>query len=196
MEPSVLLPQELGNSYTASMYTGLLSLIHNWHKPKPGAQIDTEAAAKGKNVLMFSYGSGLAATMFSFKIMGNTGHIAAAANLEERLEERKFMSPQEFTDVLNDRETKYGKFDWKPSGDTSSLFPGTYYLKEVDAHGRRKYARVPVSPFRKTINYGDSAFHSRNIKGRAFSTSATARRALSTYAPRAVSQAMRLIKAL
>ena len=50
VEPSVLLPQELGNSYTASMYTGLLSLIHNWHKPKQGAQIDTEASTKGKQV--------------------------------------------------------------------------------------------------------------------------------------------------
>eukprot|EP00285_Hemiselmis_virescens_P017387 CAMPEP_0173392420 /NCGR_PEP_ID=MMETSP1356-20130122/19527_1 /TAXON_ID=77927 ORGANISM="Hemiselmis virescens, Strain PCC157" /NCGR_SAMPLE_ID=MMETSP1356 /ASSEMBLY_ACC=CAM_ASM_000847 /LENGTH=492 /DNA_ID=CAMNT_0014350211 /DNA_START=73 /DNA_END=1547 /DNA_ORIENTATION=- len=162
VEPSVLLPQELGNSYTASMYTGLLSLIHNWHKPKPmGAQVDTEAQSIGKKVLMFSYGSGLAATLFSFSITGPTGHIAAAANLEERLEERKFLSPQEFTTTLTDRETKYGKFDWSPSSDTTALFPGTYYLKQVDAHGRRSYARVPVSPFRRTINYGASAFHSR-----------------------------------
>ena len=31
IEPSTLLPRELGNSYTASCYTGLLSLISSWH---------------------------------------------------------------------------------------------------------------------------------------------------------------------
>ena len=71
--------KELGNSYTASMYTGLLSLIHNWHKPKAGAQVDTEEQAKGKRVLMFSYGSGLAATLYSIQVAGATGHIAQAA---------------------------------------------------------------------------------------------------------------------
>ncbi|EKX44618.1 hydroxymethylglutaryl-CoA synthase [Guillardia theta CCMP2712] len=149
VEPSVLLPQELGNSYTASMYTGLLSLIHNWHKPKAGAQVDTEEQAKGKRVLMFSYGSGLAATLYSIQVAGATGHIAQAANLEERLKERKFVSPQEFTETLKDRETKYGKFDWSPEGDPSELFPGTYRLTKVDKHGRRSYERVPVSPFRE-----------------------------------------------
>uniref|UniRef100_A0A7S0DYV6 Hydroxymethylglutaryl-CoA synthase n=1 Tax=Hanusia phi TaxID=3032 RepID=A0A7S0DYV6_9CRYP len=161
VEPSVLLPQELGNSYTASMYTGLLSLIHNWHKPKPGAQVDTEEQAKGKRVLMFSYGSGLAATLYSIQVAGATGHIAQAANLEERLKERKFVSPQEFTETLKDRETKYGKFDWEPEGDPSELFPGTYRLARVDKHGRRSYERVPVSPFRTTINFGKQAIHSR-----------------------------------
>mmetsp|Transcript_21931 Transcript_21931/g.53994 ORF Transcript_21931/g.53994 Transcript_21931/m.53994 type:complete len:527 (+) Transcript_21931:86-1666(+) len=168
VEPTVLLPQELGNSYTASMYTGLLSLIHNWHKPKAGAQVDTEKATRNKKVLMFSYGSGLAATMYYLKIQGNTGHIAAAANLSERLEERKQVSPEEFSRILKDRETKYGKFDWSPSSDKSELFPGTYYLKQVDSHGRRSYARVPVSPFRTTINFGYQAFHAS--KSRAFST--------------------------
>ena len=54
---------------------------------------------------MFSYGSGLAATMFSFKILGPTGHIAQAANLDERLEERKFLSPQ----VETPHEAQIGK---------------------------------------------------------------------------------------
>eukprot|EP00286_Rhodomonas_abbreviata_P009951 CAMPEP_0181317862 /NCGR_PEP_ID=MMETSP1101-20121128/16696_1 /TAXON_ID=46948 /ORGANISM="Rhodomonas abbreviata, Strain Caron Lab Isolate" /LENGTH=522 /DNA_ID=CAMNT_0023425287 /DNA_START=31 /DNA_END=1596 /DNA_ORIENTATION=- len=173
VQPSVMLPQELGNSYTASMYTGLLSLIHSWHSlPKDGpglaVRTDTDTATHNKKVLMFSYGSGLAATMFYFKITGRTSYIAQAANLEERLEERVFVAPEEFAKTLADRETKYGKFDWTPDTDPeSTLFPGTYYLKHVDSHGRRSYDRVPVSPHRTTINYGSKAMHSRmGIAGR------------------------------
>ena len=94
VEPSVFLPQELGNSYTASMYTGLLSLLHSWHKARPGAQVDTDENAKGKTVLLFSYGSGLASTLFTIKCVGPTGHVAQAANLTQRLESRKFVTPQ------------------------------------------------------------------------------------------------------
>jgi len=48
VEPSTLLPMQLGNSYTASMYTGLASLIHAWHRPRAGAQIDTDKETMGK----------------------------------------------------------------------------------------------------------------------------------------------------
>ena len=161
VEPSVFLPQELGNSYTASMYTGLLSLLHAWHQPRPGAQVDTDEMAKGKTVLLFSYGSGLAATMFTVKCVGPTGHIAQATNLVERLGARKFTSPEEFNKTLADRETKYGAFDWSPSSDASQLYPGTYHLAKVDEHGRRSYKRTPVSPSSVSINYGRQAFHAR-----------------------------------
>jgi hydroxymethylglutaryl-CoA synthase len=46
VEPSLLLPRELGNSYTASLYTGLQSLI---------AQ-KTDQELKNKRLFMFSYG--------------------------------------------------------------------------------------------------------------------------------------------
>lgn len=170
VQPSVKLPMELGNSYTASMYTGLLSLIHAWHTPNkdaPARGSDTDTITQGKKVLMFSYGSGLAATMYMISVQGPTSYIAKAANLEERLMERVFHTPEEFSAVLKDRETKYGKFDWSPTSDQKELFPGTYYLASVDEHGRRKYARTPVSPFRTTINYGSAAMHARMARGSA-----------------------------
>jgi hypothetical protein len=182
VEPSAFLPQELGNSYTASMYTGLLSLINAWHKPRPGAQVDTDAMAKGKRVLLFSYGSGLASTLFSIKCVGLTGHIAQAANLQERLDSRVFVSPLEFNRVLSDRETKYGKFDWAPESDPAQLYPGTYHLAKVDGHGRRSYKRVPVSPSRVSINYGRQAFHGRMPGARPLHSFAT--RSLRTPAGR------------
>lgn len=35
---------------------------------------------------------------------------------------------------------------YKPVGDASSLFPGTWFLTEVDDKHRRKYERVPLQP--------------------------------------------------
>ncbi|KAJ1493811.1 hydroxymethylglutaryl-coenzyme A synthase C terminal-domain-containing protein, partial [Baffinella frigidus] len=200
VEPSTLLPMQLGNSYTASMYTGLASLIHAWHKPRTGAQVDTDKETMGKKILMFSYGSGLASTLFSMKVMGPTGHIAQAGNLDERLEERKFVTPEEFTATLLDREKKYGQFGWSPDSDKKELFPGTYlkwspdsdkkelfpgtyYLKQVDEHGRRTYDRVALSPFRNTINYGQKAFHARMPTPSA--------RSMHTAAPRVAAAAAR-----
>jgi hydroxymethylglutaryl-CoA synthase len=47
------LAKNLGNIYTGSLYNGLLSLI-----------CDDTIDLSGKKILMFSYGSGCAASMF------------------------------------------------------------------------------------------------------------------------------------
>ena len=52
-ERSLLLAKQLGNIYTGSLYNGLLSLI-----------CDESIDLTDKKVLMFSYGSGCAASMF------------------------------------------------------------------------------------------------------------------------------------
>ena len=52
--------EECGNSYCGSLYAGLLSLIQNKAEVLPN-----------KRVLMFSYGSGLAATQFSINVKGD-----------------------------------------------------------------------------------------------------------------------------
>ena len=52
-ERSLYLAKRLGNIYTGSLYNGLLSLI-----------CDKAIDLSGKKVLMFSYGSGCAASMF------------------------------------------------------------------------------------------------------------------------------------
>ena len=59
-ERSLLLAKQLGNIYTGSLYNGLLSLI-----------CDESIDLTGKKVLMFSYGSGCAASMFVLKINGD-----------------------------------------------------------------------------------------------------------------------------
>ncbi|KAK3039222.1 hypothetical protein RJ639_027926, partial [Escallonia herrerae] len=56
-KPSTLIPKQVGNMYTASLYAAFASLLHNEH-----------SSLTGKRVIMFSYGSGLTATMFSFQL--------------------------------------------------------------------------------------------------------------------------------
>jgi len=52
-ERSLLLAKMLGNIYTGSLYNGLISLV-----------CDDRIDLGGKNILLFSYGSGCAASMF------------------------------------------------------------------------------------------------------------------------------------
>ncbi len=66
----------------------------------------------GKRALLFSYGSGLAAAMFSLKLRDFTGLKRICDSLEsakKRLAQRLQVSPQEFTDALNLREDLLGK---------------------------------------------------------------------------------------
>jgi len=59
-ERSLKLATMLGNIYTGSLYNGLISLI-----------CDKTINLSGKRVMLFSYGSGCAASMFSVKFKSN-----------------------------------------------------------------------------------------------------------------------------
>jgi hydroxymethylglutaryl-CoA synthase len=67
-ERSLILAKRLGNIYTGSLYNGLLSLI-----------CDTSINLVGKTILMFSYGSGCAASMFVLRVNGDYSKMQAAA---------------------------------------------------------------------------------------------------------------------
>ena len=56
-ERGLHLAKQLGNIYTGSLYNGLLSLI-----------CDETIDLTGKKILMFSYGSGCAASMFVLRV--------------------------------------------------------------------------------------------------------------------------------
>jgi hydroxymethylglutaryl-CoA synthase len=63
-ERSLLLAKKLGNIYTGSLYNGLLSLI-----------CDETIDLKNKKVMLFSYGSGCAASMFFVRFVGDYSKI-------------------------------------------------------------------------------------------------------------------------
>ncbi|KAK2974529.1 hypothetical protein RJ640_002434, partial [Escallonia rubra] len=135
VQPTTLIPKQVGNMYTASLYAAFASLIHNKH-----------STLTGNRVIMFSYGSGSTATMFSFRMREGQhpftlSNIAKVMNVEEKLELRQEFPPEQFIESLKLMEHRYGGKDYVTSKDTTLLAPGTYYLTEVDSKYRRFYAR-------------------------------------------------------
>ena len=153
--PSTLLPQQLGNMYTASLYAGLLSLL------------TSDAPLVGKRLLCFSYGSGLASSMFSMHAPervaaspltaelsgrkgGEGGEVETAAvlvalkervGLQARLQARVQRTPAEFEAMMEKREKLHALSQFTPSDPIDDLAEGTWYLVEKDAASRRQYKR-------------------------------------------------------
>jgi len=128
--PGTFLARNIGNSYTASLYGNLACLIS-----EKGNEL------LNKRIVLFSYGSGLASSMFSLKVVGSVEDIAKKLYLRERLSSRIWMNPEDFTKTLQLREERYGKLNYSPLHSIDSLLPGTFYLEQVDSLGCRKYNR-------------------------------------------------------
>ena len=77
VEPSMMLARQYGNSYTASIYACLASLLAR-----------TELR-DGARLLLYSYGSGYICSLFSLRSRGSVG----VPPLEQRLSERIFVKP-------------------------------------------------------------------------------------------------------
>lgn len=78
--------------YTASVYSLLTSIISGI----------SSATLLGKRIGVFSYGSGLAASVFSIKVVGDVSHIAKALNLKQLLDDRIKVSPEEHEQVMSE----------------------------------------------------------------------------------------------
>nr|AGT15963.1 hypothetical protein SHCRBa_160_F01_R_360 [Saccharum hybrid cultivar R570] len=133
VQPSTLLPKQIGNMYTASLYAALASVIYNKHN-----------SLAGQRIIMFSYGSGLTSTLFSLRLHEgqhpfSLGNIASMLDVTAKLDSRHVMSPEKFVETLKLMEHRYGAKDFKTSQDTSLLPPGTFYLTKVDSMYRRFY---------------------------------------------------------
>lgn len=118
VQPSTLIPKQVGNMYTASIYAAFASLLHNKHSTlviilyffsfqffgsiNNAHKYENSLFLSffiflflqaGQRVILFSYGSGLAATMFSLRL--NEGqhpfslsNIATVMNVSEKLKSR------------------------------------------------------------------------------------------------------------
>lgn len=87
--PGTLAARMVGNMYTASVYSSLASIISKTDEP----------LLPGQRIGVFSYGSGLAASFFSFKVTGDVSPMAEALNLHEILEQRVKIEPQVYDEV-------------------------------------------------------------------------------------------------
>ncbi|XP_076067054.1 hydroxymethylglutaryl-CoA synthase isoform X4 [Oratosquilla oratoria] len=105
-KPSLLVATQVGNMYTPSLYGSLAGLISS----------HTVSSLAGKKIGLFSYGSGLAATMFSIKVSTDTSPgmplaklVTSMANLRDRLESRVKVNPQAFAQIMQLREDTHHK---------------------------------------------------------------------------------------
>ena len=89
VKPSNLAAKMCGNMYTASLYSGLVSLL---------SDVAPEDLF-GKTVGMFSYGSGLASTLFSLKVVGDTSEMRSNLDLSHRLDTRRVVAPEVYEEV-------------------------------------------------------------------------------------------------
>ncbi|KAH6818186.1 hydroxymethylglutaryl-CoA synthase / HMG-CoA synthase / 3-hydroxy-3-methylglutaryl coenzyme A synthase [Perilla frutescens var. frutescens] len=139
VKPSTLIPKQVGNMYTASLYAAFASLIHN-----------KSSTLAGQRVILFSYGSGLTATMFSLRFTEgehpfNLSNIVSVMNVSEKLKSRHELPPEKFVELMKLMEHRYGGKDFVTNKDCSLLAPGSYYLTEVDSKYRRFYAKKAIA---------------------------------------------------
>ena len=139
-KPSLFIANQVGNMYTPSVYSGLVSLLIS----KP-----IEALA-GNKVGVFSYGSGLASSMYSLSVSNDISEgselrkiIKNLEYVKTQLEARQRLSPEEYTRILDVREKNCHAVSYEPKESVENMFPGTYYLTKVDDLNRRTYKRVP-----------------------------------------------------
>lgn len=137
-EPSLHVARNVGNMYTPSLYGGLVSYLCS-KSPKQ---------LIGKKFALFSYGSGLASTMYSINICNDMTAGSKLQNLInslkdclELLDKRVAVEPKEYERILDVRTKNYHTAPYKPSGSIDALFPGTYYLVEIDEKRKRTYER-------------------------------------------------------
>ncbi|XP_047158258.1 hydroxymethylglutaryl-CoA synthase-like [Vigna umbellata] len=135
VQPTTLIPKQVGNMYTASLYAAFISLIHNKH-----------STLDNKRVILFSYGSGLTSTMFSLQLREgqspfSLSNIVKVMDVAGKLKSRHEFSPEKFVETMKLMECRYGAKEFVTSKDTSLLSPGTFYLSEVDSMYRRFYAK-------------------------------------------------------
>ncbi|KAF7233482.1 hypothetical protein EG68_08280 [Paragonimus skrjabini miyazakii] len=148
VEPGLVFARQVGNMYTASLYTCLASLLLS----------APESRLRGRRVLLYSYGSGLASAMFSLRIHqtrslsglcystdSETSKDGRTVNpiFKRLLTQRTRLDMATFEKILADRNTLHNTAPFKPTHRPEGLFPGSYFLDDVDEQHRRFVSSHP-----------------------------------------------------
>ncbi|KAF1315533.1 Hydroxymethylglutaryl-coa synthase, partial [Globisporangium splendens] len=135
--PSCTTSKQVGNCYTGAVYINLATLVN---------AVSTQLV--DKKILLFSYGSGSIASMFSIRGRVPTSskfsieRMAEVLDIPERLAARKQISAEEYSAYMDIRQRVYGLRNITPTQSIATLAPGTFYLKSIDARFHRTYART------------------------------------------------------
>jgi hypothetical protein len=124
---SLRLATRIGPQHTVAVYTNLTSLMI--HKGAKGAMV-------GKTINVFSYGSGAASTMFRLRVSRMPGIVH---DMHEKLDQRNYVDAAVFDSIMDEYAETYGRTGWTARVRNGPQPAGAYYLKGVDAHGRRSY---------------------------------------------------------
>ena len=130
----------LGNIYTGSLYNGLISLL-----------CDKTIDLSDKKVMLFSYGSGCAASMFFVHVKkGYQQHpLRLNAEFQERLDQRVKLSPEEYDQWMAHRESLFGIRDYEPTvSDNFSCVCSTFFhpLTQSFLHFRARSTTCSPAP--------------------------------------------------
>lgn len=128
VQPSLYISKRVGNIYTGSLYSCLYSLL-----------CKKEKEISGKNILLFSYGSGLCATMLQAKVISNPLTSEQPIQLEKFFEGRIKFSAEDYSKIMKEKEIRYGNWKGKINTDLNMLSDHTFYLEEIDEKWRRFY---------------------------------------------------------
>ena len=191
LEHANYLSQQVGNTYTASVFVGLASLIC----------FNNKSFSVGQTICVFSYGSGAIATMYGLRIRDviRVRDISAKLNLVERLNRREFVHPSELDIAMEVRKQMHHrttpKYQPMYSSVIDRLYPGTYYLVDIDSQWKRSYARLPL-PSKVKCSPQDVTEMSTNEIAPTFHQNGDLKILHNSYKPLAPPQAVRLFQSV
>ena len=126
--PELFINAESGNTYNASIYMKLISLIYQEYKN--GVNLAS------KKIAFFSYGSGNVMISAIVKVSENYKKVVSKWNLEEKLKLADKMNFLDYEIISKINKHKPFKLD---KNKIKNLKQGSYYLKEIRKDGFRIY---------------------------------------------------------
>lgn len=131
MEPGTSFSRYTGNIYTGSLYLSLASYLSS----------NTQTKGRAERLLMFSYGSGAASTMYTIQVLSKTPFEGLGKCINDQLADRKKVSPAEFDLMMSERRANYGRLNRRIPFSADSLRIGAYFLQEIKSRGERVYLK-------------------------------------------------------
>lgn len=104
----------------------------------------------GRRVLLFSYGSGLASSLYTLRFnLDNEQHQNELNKMchisnqnKSRLDQRIRKTPADYRSAIDHRIRQIGTVGkYAPQAEIDALFPSTFYIQEIDGECRRLYAQ-------------------------------------------------------